>query len=320
MSNSISLSDWMETLDREYLSSFIRDGGASVKFAVTPTELRDPLAAMMREHCEKCNYLLVELDAGEVAAHMPQSIFFSMARQINWRVLARRVILRFASERSYRIDGLDAAATGDVFGAIATANGLEARFVLEEIRPQIQDQVFRNAKIAKDFRIAMTHLCIQENMGGSEYAGQALLDWLTGINPRVNSIRPIPIYTSINRTTARYFIESAMRWVNFAGYAGTVVLFDNSRVMLVRNPKDDLRYYTRAMAVDHYELLREFIDGVDRLNNTLFVVVASPDFIDEGANPRSRSYEIYPALRTRVMNDVRDRNLVNPIASLVRLA
>ena len=94
-------------------------------------------------------------------------------------------------------------------------------------------------------------------------------------------------------------------------------MLDNSRVTLARNPRDGLRYYTRAMAIEHYELLREFIDGVDRRHGTLFVIASDYDFPDEGA---PRGYGIYQALRTRVMDDVRDRNLVNPAAALVRLS
>ena len=74
------------------------------------------------------------------------------------------------------------------------------------------------------------------------------------------------------------------------------------------------------MALEHYELLREFIDGVDRLAGTLLAIVTNLDFLDESPDRRSRGYGIYPALQTRVMDDVRDRKMVNPIASLVRLS
>ena len=143
---------------------------------------------------------------------------------------------------------------------------------------------------------------------------------MTGVNTRISRVRPFSIYTSINRNTARYFIESALYWIRHAGYAGTVILFDNSRVTVARNPKDGLRYYTRAMAMEHYELLREFIDGTDRLGSALLVVVTNRDFLDDSGHRRSRGYGINQALRTRVMDDVRDRNRVNPIASLVRLS
>lgn len=90
--------------------------------------------------------------------------------------------------------------------------------------------------------------------------------------------------------------------------------------MVARNPRDGLRYYTRAMTVDHYELLREFIDGVDRLAGTLLVVATGDAFLDDEAGRGSRGFGIYEALKTRVMNDVRDRRLLNPVAALVRLS
>ena len=37
---TIPLDTWLRFLDAEYLSTFIRDGGASVKFAVTDDDLR----------------------------------------------------------------------------------------------------------------------------------------------------------------------------------------------------------------------------------------------------------------------------------------
>ena len=319
MSNTIPLQDWLRIMDDEYLSAFIREGGASIKFAVTPDELKTDLYEAIRDRCRKSGYLLARLDAATIRAHMPQDIFFGLARQIDWRLCARRLILRLAVERDYEVTGVEPGASGDIFAAIAAANDLESQFFVQEIRPEIQNRIFKNPKMAKDFRVAMTQLCLKEvTPDGGEYVGQPVLDWLIGANTRVSSVRPFSIYTGINRATARYFIESALYWVHFTGYTGTVILLDNSRVTLARNPRDSRRYYTRAMTMDHYELLREFVDDIDRLSGTLLLVVTNDDFLDE--NAASRGYGIYQALRTRVMDDVRDRNLVNPVASLVRLS
>ena len=318
MPNPIPLAEWLDTMDAEYLSSFIPDGGASVKFAVTPEESRADLTARMRERCEEKDYVLVELSAATMRAHMPQDIFFGMANQLDWRRLARRAVLRLAAKRDYEVASVDASSDINVFDAIAQAGGLETQFVMQQIRPEIQKRVFRNYRMPRDFRTAMSHLCLSEdNRGGDGYAGQVLLDWLTEPVP-IGNLRQFSIHTPINRTTARYFIEAALYWVRFAGCVGTVILLDNARVTVAKNPKDGLRYYTRAMAMDHYELLREFIDGVDRLTNALMVIVTDQEFLDDSRS--RRGYGIYQALQTRVMDDVRDRNLVNPVASLVRIA
>ena len=319
MQNTISLKDWLQVIDEEYLSSFVQDGGASVKFTVTPEAMKADLYMKVKARCSELDYLFVQLDSGVARAHMPQDFFFRLARQIDWRLLARRMILRLAEDQGYRVSMIDPYTTANIFDAIAKANDLDSQFALREIRPKIQDNVYKDTNMAKDFRVCMSHFCLQENTRG-EYTGQPLQEWLTGMNTLIGGVRPFSIYTGINRTTARYFIESALYWIRRVGYTGTVILFDNSRVTVARDPKDGLRYYTRAMAMEHYELLREFIDGVDRLVGALLVVVTNSDFLDDGAFRGSRGYGIYPALQTRVMDDVRDRNRVNPVSSLVRLS
>lgn len=321
--NTILVDKWLGFVRAEYLSTFIREGGASVKFVVTPEGQKGYLTAAFKDLCRESGYLFVELDAARqnTRAHMPQDIFFRLAEQVNWRLLARRVILRLAEGQGYLVKEVEPTGSGNVFAAIAADNGLDAQFVLQEVRPALRQKVSLNLNMAKDFRVAMTQLCLAENTRGTgEYEGQPLLNWLDGSNRRIGDVGPFSIYTAINRTTARYFIESALYWIHYAGYSGTVALFDNSRVTVNRDPKDGLRYYTRAMTVEHYELLREFIDGVDRLTGTLLVVATNQDFLEGEAGSRSRGYGIYPALQARVMDDVRDRNLVNPAASLIRLS
>ena len=324
MANTIPLGDWLSVLDDEYLSTFIRDGGASVKFAVTPEDLKPELYEKVKMRCRDLDYVFVELDAAkiEMRAHMPQDIFFELSKQIDWRLLARQLVLRLAADAGYRVEGIDARAAGDVFDSIASANDLdEPHFVLRELRPLLANSVPKNPRMARDFRTAMTHLCL--NSGDlamdSEQESHPLVEWLTGRNTRLGNVRPYYIYTAINRNTARYFIESALHWVHYVGCAGTVILLDNSRVTLARRPKppDGKRYYTKAMTMEHYELLREFIDDVDRLSGTLLIVTTNYEFLDEQS---ARGYGIYQALRTRIMDDVRDRTLVNPVASLVRLS
>jgi hypothetical protein len=318
MANTMPLHEWLRFMDSEYLSSFIRDGGASIKFAVTREGLKPALYEALESQCRASGYVVVKLDAVASRVHMPQDIFFGMAKQVDWRLSARRLILKLAKERGYRVDHIDPRQNRNPFAAVGEANALESESIYRELRPFIDSEVAKNRHMAKDFRLAMSHFCQCESMSGNgSYIGQPLIDWLTGTVTRVSHVKSFSIYTGINRTTARHFIESALYWFRYVGYAGTVILFDNSRVTLARNPKDGLRHYTRAMAMDHYEVLREFVDTTDQLTGALMVVVTNYDFLDESG---PKGYHIYQALMTRIMDDVHDRNQVNPMASLVRLS
>ena len=318
MANEIPLHDWLKVLDDEYLSTFIAEGGASIKFAVTPESRKPALYEAIESRCRDLDYIVVKLEAAETKVHMPQDIFFEIARQVDWRLLARRLILRLAKERGYQVDNIDPGTANNIFETIANANNLDLQFVLQELRPKIQDEVFKEYGMTKDFRVAMTHLCWLENSRLNQYGGQLLIDWLTGTNTKVSSVKAFSINTAINRVTARHFIESALFWFRHTGCGGTVVLLDNSRVAIPRNPRDGLRYYTKAMVMDHYEILREFVDGTDQLTGALLLIMTDRTFPDRDA--QTRGFGMYQALMTRVMDDVRDENLVNPLASLVRIS
>lgn len=319
MDNAIPLPKWVQFISKEYLETFIPNGGAAVKFAVTEEEQLPALAADLAAQCRWFDCAFLEINAVDARVHMPQDIFFALSRQTDWRLLARRVIIKLAKGQNYRVDGITPSLDANIYEAIGQVNGLDAASILQDLRIRIQREIFTNRRMARDFRVAMTRLTLAESFNhNDEYTGQPLIDWLTGANPRIGNVRHFSIHTPINRTTARHFMESAFFWIRYAGYAGVVMLLDNMRVTLSRRPPDRSRFYSRTMVIDHYELLRELIDSADRLSGTLVVVAANSAFLDEDS--RSRGFGAYEALMTRVMNDVHDRNLVNPMASLVRLS
>ena len=318
MTHSLPVDEWLDVIEQEYLATFVANGGGAVKFAVADAGCRPVISEQLEDRCEALGYLFVKLDAAAFRAHMPQDMFHAVAAQLDWRLLARRFILRALAAKSYHVDGIDPGRTVSVVDDVARANRLEAHFVIAELRPLLQEEISKNRRMARAFRAAMTHLCLKEmDTARPPYSGAPLLDWLTGRDKRISNVRPFQIHSVINRATARYFIESALYWIRHAGYSGTVILLDNTRLAVMRNPRDGQRYYTRSMVVEHYEVLRQYIDDADRLPGALVVVVPDETFVDEHS---LRGWGIYPALWTRVMDDVRDRNIGNPVASLVRLS
>lgn len=318
MNNTLSVSDWLTHLDREYLTTYIKDGGAAVKFAVTSEQNSQALRSALKIRAEELDYQFIHLDAADCRVHLPQQIYFSFAKQLDWRMLARRRFLRLFKTDEFDVEGIDPTGAIDVINEVSRKSNLDRVFVRSQSRRLLQDNVFKEPHMVHAFRIAMTWLCQIEEQSNSdaEYSGQPLVDWLTGENTRISSVRSFDVYTPINRTTARHFLESTLYWIREAGRSGTIIFLDNARVALSRNPRDGLPYYTKAMAVDHYEVLRECIDDVDHLAGTLLVVAPDESFIDEHSN---RGWGLYDALRTRVMNDVYDKEIVNPVAALVRL-
>ncbi len=319
MTNTLPILEWLEVVEREYLDGFIRDGGSSIKFAVpVENDLAPLIKARLTDAASGLNYVVVSVDSGETRVHMPQEIFFRIAHQIDWRLLARRVLLHLCREEGYLTDVIDPAVDTLIIEGISAANAVEESQVVLEMRNPLFRAVAQNTNMARDFRMAMTHLC-RAALGGAGQNREStpLIEWITGANRRISNVRRYSIRNGILRTNARMLLESLLYWVRLSGYAGTVLLVDNSRVTLRRNPRDGLRFYSRPAVMDHYELLRELIDGTDRLEGLLMVVLSNEDLLDDA--PRGKGVSIYQALQTRIADEVQARNQANPLATLVRL-
>jgi hypothetical protein len=293
MTTSIRPAEWLSFIDKEYLGTFVRDGGSAIKFAVPldhawRVEIFDGLTRL----AEKAGYSVIKISAAETKIHMADEIFFRAAQQVPWRLLSRRFVARLAADSGY--------------------------VWADDLKKAIGEKVLKEPRLSRDFRVAMTHLCIAELSGGQDGATtvQILTDWLTGRNKAISAIKPYHIFRKINRNTARFFFESMVHWLRVAAYPGMVVLIDAQRVMLARNPHDLSLFYSKAAVLDAYEVLRQFIDGASNLEGFFMVVVPDVSFLED----QSRGIGAYEALKFRVFDEIRDRNLVNPMASLARVA
>jgi P-loop Domain of unknown function (DUF2791) len=316
MTASIQAAEWLRYVGQEYLTTFIRDGGSAIKFAVPLDDaLRPDLFDGLAAIGDREGYLVVKLNAAETKVHMVDEIFFRTAEQIPWHILSQKVIAKLAAESGYSwVDNVD----GPLYRRLADENQVDSQMLLLDLKKAIGNRVLKQRNLSKDFRVAMTHLCIAELSGGQDGATtiKVLTEWLTGQNKAVSAVKPFQIFRKINRATARYFFVSLLHWVRLAGYPGIVILLDAQRVMLAHNPHDDGLFYSKAAVLDTYEVLRQFIDAADQLEGCFIAVVPDIAFLED----LRRGISAYEALKGRVFDEIRDRHLVNPMASLARIS
>lgn len=318
MTTTLLPDEWLKFVDREYLDDFIKDGGASVKFVVPFDEgAHSGLIEGLTECATNRSYVVARIDAAETRVHMMDQVLFRVAEQVPWERLARSVLERLTVKRGY---ALPSDPSAEFLPGLAVANDLAESFLRLELERRLVEEVFRRNKLAKDFRVAMTQLCLAQLGGGpdGETTTRVILDWLTGRSKLVGAVKPYGIFTRIHRTNARFMFESMLDWLRFAGLPGLVVVVDLARVTLTKNPRDGSVYYTKASRLDAYELLRQFIDATDRANGFFFVVAPSVEFLDE--TDRGHGIGEYQALKFRVYDEVRDVSLVNPMATLIRVS
>jgi len=312
----IKAADYAEFLADAYLSGFVRDGGAAVKFAVAADAAAlERLGRDLAEGCERLGFTYVRVDAAQAKISMIQHVFFAVSGQIDWNGLACQVSSSLASEL-YEVDG------GPMTVAtIADNNGVDPNLVRREIQKGLTRRVIKNYSLAKDFRVAMTHLCLaqlEDDALGLQSCA-SILDWLRGELRLISAVKPMQIYQRIGRHSARAMLASTARWIRQAGGSGLVVNLDLQALAAVQRrdvPEGEV-YYTPAALWDAYEVLRQFIDATDEMEGILVVVSTPEVLLDESSN---RSLQKYKALKHRIWDDVRDRGHVNPYAPMVRMA
>src|SRR5439155_8669386 len=282
MSRSIAPETWLGFLETEYLDGFVRDGGAAVKFVVPLDDGARPdiVDALCRSSRDR-GFVTTRVRADETRVHMIDQVFFRIAGDVPWADLTDHVVLRLAGDLGYSTKGC-----GDdrpLFEELARLNGIDSKALLMELRKKLSDEVFGQKRLSKDFRVAMTHLCLAKLTGGSAGAttSQALIDWLAGRNTAIAAVKTYQILKKITRTNARHFLESLLWWLRFAKAPGLVIVLEIDRLAVGNNPRDERVYYTKASVLDAYEVLRQFVDSTDRLTGCLIVVMPAASFLEE---------------------------------------
>jgi hypothetical protein len=312
---SIPAPDYLDFVAKEYLASYVGRGGAAVKLLVVgeeaaAQELADGLATLGDgfEHAA--------VDAASTKVHMIDQLFFAVARQLDWAGLAACAV-RAAYDRAGFPVLPD---TGLTVAEVAVHHEMDATELYRSVRRCLENVVLHDLTLSHEFRIAMLRLC-QARLGRgdvSEAEQAAVLGWLHGEKVPAAELRGVALHAKVARHNARPLLVSLTRWLRRVGKAGLVLRLDLERLTVARRPPAGLRdgiYYSKAAALDAYEVLRQLIDSTDELEGLFAVVLVPPELVtDEG-----RGLPAYTALQLRVADEVRDRRRPNPYATMVRI-
>lgn len=310
---NITPQSWIDTIRKEYLADFIKHGGAAVKFAipmgnVDKNEFKDMLCQSSKEE----NYLFTSVDAISTKIHMIDKVFHKIAQQVDWDELSYMFVKKFLSENGYKLPELR-----EEFN-LQRIEEIDAR---NEIIKCLKKKIFRDFEMSQEFRIAMVRLCQNhlESGAATPFLSNAVKEWLKGELRLISTLKDALIFQKIARHNARHMLFSLAHWLRLNGKSGLVVTLDISRYLLSTKPRDrdpDAGFfYSMPAVLDAYEVLRQFIDGTDEMEGCLIVVLAPIDFL----NDNKRGVKKYDALNLRILDEVRDRQRENPLASLVRL-
>src|SRR5262249_38491724 len=127
MTLTITMDDWLRTIEREYLDDFVPQGGAAVKFVAAcngapPSQLAAQIAQLGRAH----EFVTAVVSASDTRVHMLDKLFNEVARQMPWRELVVNRLAELAVD-SYRIP--ESLGLGGFASEIAEANDTDESYV-----------------------------------------------------------------------------------------------------------------------------------------------------------------------------------------------
>jgi hypothetical protein len=304
---------WLQSIQADYVRSYMREGGASVKIAVADAEECARVRNQLRMLASANNFQYAHVDAATRRTHLVHNLFTAAASQIEWEALARGFLRHALEERHYSIpDSGDLAVDG-----LAEANDEARDLLLRDLRKIISNRVFRDYALSREFRLAATAMCraAYDHSADVQQEASDTEAWLCGSLDRMSALRRLGIFRKVNRSNARQLLFSTSAWIRSAGGGGLVLTVDISRYALGKNASPDGNIYTKMASLDMHEVLREFVDATDELHSTLIVFLTGEQFLTNEAN----GLRNYDALRLRLTDDVRDRRRPNPFAPMVRL-
>lgn len=315
MSISLPVSEYGDFLKREYLDSFVAEGGAAVKVAIVPSSREaEHLASDVAAAAANAGYTSVYIDAAQVRTSLVQQVFFAVARAVDWRAAAQAVVRdAVRSQFGVEIEG------PPTLEAIGQAAHLDVPLVRTQMMRALQDSVYQNYQLAKDFRIAMMNYCMaeMESDATADQTRQALNEWLCGDLRLISAVKDKGIFQKIGRHNARVMVASTAKWLRQAGGAGLLIVMDIERLASsTRGDAEEGFHYPLAHVMDTYEMLRQFIDATDEMEGVMLLITAPHVLLDD----ERRGLPSYKALQNRIWDDVRDSRRPNPYAPMVRLS
>jgi hypothetical protein len=301
-------------MGREYLASFVPEGGGAVRFAVGDADMLTQVSDGLRDQAGVVGLQVVRLDVAVTRLHMLQTVVFALVDALPWDRLLQARLEALVASAGYRWPDPGQSV---LLPALAEANGVAAHLLRRDLVQALSREVWNEPRLTLDFRYAMIAL-LDARLSGEEAAlSDAVMSWLRGTLRALGQVKQAQIGRRIGRQNARAVLMSLCHWVRLCGAPGVVLLIDIRQLHRERRAVTEGFVYTPAAVMDCYEVLRQLVDDVEHFPGLFVAALADDAFLSD--DPK-RSLSKYTALQMRIWDDVRPQGGDNPLAPLVRIA
>ena len=290
---------YLNTIDEEYLRSFVRDGGSAFKMVIgVYGGGKTHFLYCIREIAWKYDYITsyITLSPEQTPFHKLEQVYRAIVANLVYPQTCEELLsgydrgIEAVIKKWYneKYQELSAKLTGD-------AVSRELNTYASSLGPY-ESISFRNA--VKEAFIALNEK--------REEDFTLIMQWLRGENPPKNMLKGFKIFEKIDKSTAFKMIRSLVQWIREIGYSGLIVLMDEAEQTPSMSSKQ------KSLLLNN---LRELIDECGHANfkSTMwFYAVPDLNFLEA-----IKGSQTYTALKQRI-DPVFDAE-INPTGVQIKL-
>ena len=281
-----------------YLQDYIAAGGSKVKFLIgKPGSGKTHALLLLQEVARRLGYITVFADARQVRLNKFESIYQTVLDAVDVDALIAGFCGSVVSSLGYQSAQIP---PGQDFYSWAAEQGRATETIKREIQEKL-DTLYHERRINRSFAMAFALLCAG-HLGLRPLLPdqkEILAGWLKGLPLPAKVLKPLKIFTRVDRYNARHMMASFLYLLRLCGCRGLCVTVDNLEALLERGPAGRA-LYGRAARNEVYESLRQLMDDFAGFEGAFFAFAARPELIhDEKSGLKS-----YEALWMRLQNEV----------------
>jgi hypothetical protein len=231
---SLTLENWLATVEWEYLADYVRSGGSSVKVVSGTDAQLKQVTARVQAMAAGAGYFTAHLDPGKPDEmgkrpdlHRIDQFFFKVTEEVDWKAWAAIQARQYLESRGIHL--AEGRALGDL-EQIALDNGRDAQDLVNQYQRELATPQIRDLRLSIEFRTAVTALgrALLIPDAVSPTSEEVLLGWFAGkmLPGAASALKKVQIYERIQVANARPMLLSFCHWLPQTGHAGLVVTLD----------------------------------------------------------------------------------------------
>jgi hypothetical protein len=304
---------WLDYIKDYYLFNYIASGGSKVKVLVGGAGSgKTHLLRCIHQDAKTLGYETVYLSARDYDDYRLNNLpdlYRAIAQQVDKESLVRGLCCCVAQELGYEADKYDGT---DFFLSILIKDTELPRDEAVRKIEKAAGQVLRNVDFGPSFRAFAYRIIESRMIKGQEGDIEIALKWLIGNKLDRHERKDLLLFERLQRTNARYWLNSLIHLLKIAGRTGFVVAIDDLEVMTERSEETGRFIYSTNAIKDICELFRQLIDDAELLNNFLLLLAGRQEMIED----EKRGFASYDALWMRLQTGLVHKKF-NPLADMV---